>query len=206
MKNIKLYSLIFVFTALFSACESEYLDSVPTSSVSTVTVFETTENAKMAINGIARLMVGQHLSTQTHCGEGTIKFLHGEYMGENFSRPALASGWYTVMNGTYMENYSSIYSYYPWFYYYMLIGNANTFIAYIDNAEGPESEKQFLKAQALTYRAFSYMQLIQFYCYRWVDSNNGTSLTNLADGLVLRTENNLEEKDEIGRASCRERV
>ena len=194
MKNIKLYSLSLIASLVLSACADDYLDTVPSSSVSTVTVFETTENAKMAINGIARIMVQQHLSTQTHCGEGTIKFLFGEYMGEHFSRPAL-SGWYTVMNGTYHENYSSTYSNYPWFYYYTLMGNANVFLANIDNAEGPESEKQFLKAQALTYRAFCYTQLVQFYCYRWDDSNNGTSLTQLMDGLVLRTEDNTDEKD-----------
>ena len=195
MRKIKLYSILSIFAVLFSACESDYLDTVPSATVSTATVFENTNNAKMALNGIARLMVSQHLSTQIMCGEGTIKFLFGEYTGENFSRPAQASGWYTVMNGEFHENSASIYSYFPWYYYYMLLGNVNVFLANIDNVEGPASEKQFLKAQALTYRAYCYTQLVQFYCYRWDDSNNGTSLTQLMDGLVLRTEEHLEDID-----------
>ncbi|MDR3253305.1 MAG: RagB/SusD family nutrient uptake outer membrane protein [Tannerella sp.] len=195
MKNIKYTGLLFLSILIFSACGDDYLDTKPTSSTSTATVFETTDNAKMAINGMARLMVNQYLSTQTHCGEGTIKFLHNEYLGENFTRPALASGWYTVMNGTYIENNNSIYNYYPWYYYYMLIGNANLFVSKIDEAEGSEADKNFLKAQALTFRAYSYMQLVQFYCYRWDDSNNGASVTNLLDGLILRTEENMGERD-----------
>jgi len=195
MKKIKIFSLLLV-SVFFAACSSDYLDTVPTASTATVTLFETTENAKMAMNGIARLMVVQHLGTQTQCGEGTIKFLFGEYMGENFSRPALASGWYTVMNAMYHENNSSsYYSAYPWIYYYMLMGNANVFIQNIDEAEGPEAEKQFLKAQAYTYRAYCYTMLVQFYCYRWDDSNNGSSVTQLRDGLVLRTEEHLDITD-----------
>ncbi|MCL2727027.1 MAG: RagB/SusD family nutrient uptake outer membrane protein [Bacteroidales bacterium] len=195
MKSIKFVGFFTLLSLCFAACEKDYLDTMPTAQVSTATVFETTENAKMAVNGIARLMVMQQLSTQTQCGEGTIKYLHGEYFGENFSRPALASGWYTVMNATTHESSTSLYAYYPWYYYYMLMGNANTIIDNIDNARGPDTEKQFIKAQALTYRAYCYTMLVQFYCYRWADSNNGTSVTNLMDGLVLRTEENISETD-----------
>lgn len=195
MKRIKLYGLILMLLAGLSACKDEYFDLAPTSSVSTVTIFESTDNVKMAINGIARLMVSQHLSTQTMCGEGTIKFLFGEYGGENYTRPGLASGWANVMNCNYHENSSSIYNYYAWFYYYMLLGNANTILQNIDNVEGTEAEKNFCKAQALTYRAFCYEQLVQFYCYRWQDSNGGTAVTNLKNGLILRTEENIDETD-----------
>ncbi|MCL2728293.1 MAG: RagB/SusD family nutrient uptake outer membrane protein, partial [Bacteroidales bacterium] len=195
MKNIKLGGLVVLLSFCFPACEGDYLDTLPTAQVSTATVFETTENAKMAVNGIARLMVMQQMSSQTQCGEGTIKFLHGEYLGENFSRPALAASWYTVMNATTHESHTSMYTWYPWYYYYMLLGNANTIIQNIDDAKGPDTEKQFIKAQALTYRAYCYTMLVQFYCYRWVDSNNGASLTNLMDGLVLRTEENASEID-----------
>ena len=193
MKNIIiLVNFVLLFSVCFTACSDDYLNTLPTASTSTATAFETTENAKMALNGIARLMVMQHLTTQTHCGEGTIKFLHGEYTGENFSRPAL-SGWVALFNSTFHESTTSIYAYYPWYYYYMLIGNVNTFLANIDNATGPDAEKQFLKAQALTYRAYCYTMLVQFYCYRWDDSNNGTSMTRTMDGLVIRTEENMNE-------------
>src|SRR5690606_8796619 len=89
--------------------------------------------------------------------------------------------WSNVIKNTYTENTSSRYDYYPWYYYYMIIGNANSIIANVDLAEGSDNEKQFIKSQALTYRAYCYMMLAQLYGYRWSDSNNGTS-----SGVVLR--------------------
>ncbi|MDH6312639.1 hypothetical protein M2137_001414 [Parabacteroides sp. PFB2-10] len=192
--SIKLVTLSFIATFLFASCNEDYMNTYPTASTSTETIFQDTDAAKMAINGIARLMVSQYHGIQGFNGEGTIKYLHGEYMGEHFSRPRL-TGWYTVMNGHFMDSNTSSYARYPWSYYYMLIGNANTFIANIDKAAGLEAERQFLKAQALTYRAFAYSQLINFYCYRWDDSNNGTTVEYPKNGLVLRTEENMNERD-----------
>ncbi len=100
------------------------------------------------------------------------------------------------MNSNYLENSNSIsYNGYPWFYYYELIGNANSIIASIDDATGTEQQRQYIKAQALTYRAYCYTQLVQFYCYRWDDSSNGTAVSKRNNGLVLRTEENMEETD-----------
>ncbi|MDH6341803.1 hypothetical protein M2134_000659 [Parabacteroides sp. PM6-13] len=195
MKSIiKLVTLSFIATLLFASCNDDYMDTTPTRSTDYETIFHDTKGAKMAINGMARLMVNQLHSTQTSCGEGTIKFLHGEYTGEHFSRPRL-TGWYTVMNATFMDSNTSYYDRYPWSYYYMLIGNANLFLANIDKAEGTDAERQFLKAQALTYRAFAYSQLINFYCYRWDDNNNGTAVEYPKNGLVLRTVENMDERD-----------
>lgn len=196
MKNIKNTLLLLMFIAILSGCSDSYLDTVPTSSTSTKTIFETTTNAKQAINGIARLMVSQYGEFgQVFCGEGTIKFLFGEYTGENFSRPRL-TGWSNVMNSTYIENSDHVsYNGYPWFYYYELIGNANSIISSIDATSGTDQERQFIKAQALTYRAYCYTQLAQFYCCRWSDSNNGTVVSKRNNGLVIRTEENAEETD-----------
>lgn len=193
MKNIKKISFILILVAAFASCSETYLDTVPTSSVSNKTIFESTVNAKQAINGIARLMVSQYGDFgQVFAGEGSIKFLFGEYTGENFSRPGL-TGWATVMNSTYLENSNSVsYNGYPWFYYYELIGNANSIISDIDKATGTEQERQFIKAQALTYRAYCYTQLVQFYTYRWDDSDNGSAVSKRNNGIVIRTEENKE--------------
>ena len=45
----------------------------PESSVSPATIFGTTENCQLAINGMAKMMTSQYLSTQGLNGEGTIK-------------------------------------------------------------------------------------------------------------------------------------
>lgn len=177
MKKI-LYTL--GLTVLLASCGSSYLDTVPQSSTGTATIFETTQNAKLAINGICRLMVNQYLSSQGFNGEGTIKTWYGNYPGNDFQKSNL-TGWSSIINSLYHERNTSSYCYYPWFYYYKLIGNANAIIENIDNASGSNEEKQFIKAQALTFRAYSYMMLSQLYCHRWCDSNNGSSR-----GLPLR--------------------
>lgn len=192
----KILSLIVLTPLFFSACEDDYLNTLPTSATSTETIFQDTKAAKMAVNGMARLMVSQYNGfSQVFCGEGTIKFIHGEYLGENFSRPNLASGSYDLMNGSLLDSNTNNYIKFPWTYYYMLIGNANMILANIEKAEGTEAERQFIKAQALSYRAYCYTQLVQLYCYRWADSNNGASVTNLRDGLIRRTEENMDVKD-----------
>jgi hypothetical protein len=162
------------------SCASDYLDTVPESSTSTATIFESTDNAKLVINGICKSMATQYLSSQGYNGEGTIKTWYGNYPGNDFQKCNL-TGWSSIINALYLERSTSSYCYYPWYYYYKLIGNANAVIVNIDNASGTDSERQFIRAQALTFRAYSYMMLCQLYDKRWVDSNNGASR-----GLPLR--------------------
>lgn len=169
MKYIK-YCLLAASISLGS-CSSEYLDTLPTNETSPDTAFGSTANVKMAINGIAKIMTTQHLSSQGFNGEGTIKMYYGEYPGANF-RVDLA-GWAVIINGQYYENINSIYNYYPWHYYYMIISNANEIVARIDGVDGPVAEKQYLKAQALSYRAYAYTMLVQLYGYSWDKSQNG---------------------------------
>lgn len=187
---MKKYIFILGSVALmgFSSCGSDYLETEPQSEVSTPSTVESVMNADHAINGICRLMTHQYLGSQGFNGEGTIKTWYGNYPGNDFQKCAL-TGWSSIINGTYHANKTSTYLYYPWFYYYKIIGNANVIICNIDNAEGSnkgdadltERERAFIKAQALTFRAYAFSQLVQLYCYRWSDSNNGST-----DGIVLR--------------------
>ena len=166
--------------ALLSACSADYLDTLPQSSTDTGTVFETTENARMAVNGLCLMMTQQYLGQQGVNGEGTIKTWYGNYPGNDFQKCNL-TGWAPIINATYMERNSVLYCYYPWFYYYKLVGNANRILANIDKAVGAEEERLFIRAQALTVRAYAYLMLSQLYCHRWADSNQGASR-----GLPLR--------------------
>lgn len=179
MLKIKRILYILVGVVLLGACSKDYLSTTPTSSTATPTIFETTQNAALAINGLNKLMTRQFLGSQGFNGEGTIKMYYGNYPGNHFF--VNLPGWSSIINGIYTENTSSIYLYYPWYYYYMLIGNANAIIVNIDAAVGPQDQREFVKAQALTFRAYSYFMLSQLYSVRWKDSNNGA-----ADGVVLR--------------------
>ncbi|WP_442588747.1 RagB/SusD family nutrient uptake outer membrane protein [Pedobacter sp. AW31-3R] len=175
MKQTIITLICFVF--LFTSCKKDYLDTLPTDQTPTETAFETTASARFAVNGLAKMMTIQYLGSQGFNGEGTIKMYYGNYPGNHFS--VNLSGWAAIINATYNENITSIYDYYPWYYYYKIIGNANKIIHYIDAAEGTTADKNFIKAQALTYRAYCYMMLAQLYGNRWSDSNNGAT-----DGVV----------------------
>jgi hypothetical protein len=186
MKTKFMLTALLAGALIVASCDKEYLDTTPTSSTDVSTLFKTTDEAKLAINGIAKLMSKQYLGSQGFNGEGTVKMYNGNYPGNHFT--VNLPGWATIINGDYNTRLTSIYCYYPWYYYYRIIGNANTVIVNIEGAEGPEGEKQYIKAQALSYRAYAFTMLAQLYCLRWSDSNNGASL-----GLILRLDTGDEE-------------
>lgn len=167
---------------LVSSCADDYLDTNPTDSTGATDAIGTTENAMKALNGIAKLMTTQHYYFgQGFAGENNIMIQYEAYPSQNYNYNYYAAGWSPIFNQEFHTRTNSIYDAYAWYYYYTMIGNANTIIANIDNAEGTTMEKDFIKASALTFRAFAFEKLIRYYCWRWQDSNNGAS-----QGIVLR--------------------
>jgi len=180
--NKKILLIILGFVALASSCSKDYLDTKPTTAVATPAVFETTEKIALAINGINKLIVmGYHLGDQSLPGESAIKIVYANYPGNHYMVDL--SGWSTIINGLRRESSTDYYGTYPWYYYYSIVSNANIILENVDKAIGTDAEKQFYKAQALTFRAYAFFMLSQFYSYRWSDSNNGAS-----KGIVLRTD------------------
>ena len=172
-----------------SSCAGDWLETSPTGSASKDEILLNTDNAKQAINGLCKLMIMQHGAYgQGFNGEGTIMLMYGEYTGQDFQFPIMAPGWAPLMNGMSMilHNKNSIYPTYPWYYYYSLVGNANTLLEKIDEAQGSSEAVKFIKAEALTFRAYAYSMLIQIYADRWADSNNGSG-----DGVVLRLDTSM---------------
>lgn len=167
---------------LVSSCAGDYLDTAPTDSTGATDAVGTTANAMKALNGIAKIMTTQH----SHfgggfAGENNIMIQYESYPSENYNYNYYASGWSPIFNQEFHTRTNSIYDAYAWYYYYTIAGNANTILANIDNAEGTEAERNFVKASALTFRAYAFEKLVHYYCWRWQDSNNGAS-----QGIVLR--------------------
>lgn len=185
MKNYinKIFGCAILASAtMLASCGSDYLETKPTSSVGSEDAVATTEMAYKALNGIARCQTTQHYAfTQGFAGENAIMRLYENLPSQNYNYNYFASGWSPIHNQQFHNRTSTIYDGYAWYYYYQLIGQANTIIAHIDAAAGSESDKKFIKASALAFRAYSYEKLIHYYCYRWQDSNNGAS-----QGVVLR--------------------
>lgn len=172
---------------MFSSCSKDYLNTMPTTEVGTGTVTSTTSNAIAGLNGIAKAMTTQHAGVGFgSSGEGRIMRLYENYPSENFYFNAYASGWADLHNMKLFSNALTGYNWYAWYYYYQLITNANTIILGSDNIEGTEQEKNYVKAAALTFRAYSYEKLLRYYAPRWLDSNNGAER-----GLPLRLDDSL---------------
>ena len=176
-------TIIAAASLLFPSCSSDYLETVPNDQISTATAFSTTENCALALNGIAKMMTTQYLKQAGFNGEGTIKNWCNNFTGNDHQKcnqTGFAPLWNNLI--TYKGNKTSIYNYYIWFYYYKLIGNANQIIDNVDGAKGTDSDKAFIKAQALVIRAYCFYQLSTMYSIRWCDSENGA-----AKAIVLRT-------------------
>lgn len=167
---------------LVSSCAGDYLDTAPTDSTGATNAVGTTANAMKALNGIAKIMTTQHsYFGGGFAGENNIMIQYESYPSENYNYNYYASGWSPIFNQEFHTRTNSIYDAYAWYYYYTIAGNANTILANIDNAEGTEAERDFVKASALTFRAYAFEKLVHYYCWRWQDSNNGAS-----QGIVLR--------------------
>jgi len=165
-----------------SSCAGDYLDTAPTDSTGATDAIGTTANAMKALNGIAKIMSSQqYYFGGGFAGENNIMIQYESYPSENYHYNLYASGWSPIFNQEFHTRTNSIYDAYAWYYYYTIAGNANTIIANIDNAEGTEAERAFVKASALTFRAYAFEKLVHYYCWRWQDSNNGAS-----QGIVLR--------------------
>ena len=167
---------------LVSSCAGDYLDTAPTDSTGATDAVGTTANAMKALNGIAKIMTTQHsYFGGGFAGENNIMIQYESYPSENYNYNYYASGWSPIFNQEFHTRTNSIYDAYAWYYYYTIAGNANTILANIDNAEGTEAERNFVKASALTFRAYAFEKLVHYYCWRRQDSNNGAS-----QGIVLR--------------------
>ena len=185
--NYKIFvpALIILFSGIFlTSCKKEYLEKVPTSSVSPETVFATTENAYAAINGMHRQLYRQWYSRQSEGGQSA-NMIYMDVLGEDYVMTAAGNGWF---NSEYkwLEHRSAntFIVRFNYGFYYSFIGNANQIIGNIDKAEGPVADKNFLKAQALTYRAWSYYQMVQLYGERYV---KGGDNSGMGVSLVLET-------------------
>lgn len=181
MKRIKYGLIALCLGALTTSCSSDYLNLSPDSDSSPEEIFQTTKGAQQAVNGLSKMMSQQYLGNQWFNGEGSIKSLFGNFTGNDYQRTVYVSGLDKIANLGNSQLSTAIYDYYPWFYYYRIIGNANKILQRVGKSVGTEQERQYIKAQALTFRAYCYSMLVQFYSKRWMDSGNGASR-----GVVLR--------------------
>ena len=169
MKNILNKGLLLIaLSASFTSCKEDYLETTPTNRVSTVDAFKTTKNAWAALNGIHRIMYSQIYSTQSQGGQSG-NMIYMDVLGEDVVFPNVSNSWFrSEYQWINHRNPSSSMAFYNYTFYYMIISNANMILANIDQAEGPEADRNAIKAEALTYRAWAHFQAVQLYGERYV--------------------------------------
>ncbi len=166
----KILFLVISFTLLvFTGCNEEYLERVPTESVAESDIFST-------VNGAGTVMQGMHRSTFQYYGAHD-KFgqksvdLAVDLLGEDMFQNVRGYGWFVTWY-QYLDhrNINSANLEYVWEYYYDIVDNANAVLDNIDKASDfalNAAKANNIKGQALTYRAFSFYQLVQLYADRY---------------------------------------
>ncbi len=153
------------------ACQDDFLEVTPTTATASADAFATTTNAWAALNGIHRSLYITYYDSQDLGGQGS-SMLFVDAMGDDIVLTNSSGVW---IFGTYRWQQPFIASnnkpYFAYRFYFTIISNANMIIDNVDGAEGPQADKDAIKAQALTYRAWSYFQMIQFFGIRY-DANS----------------------------------
>lgn len=187
--KITKYSFIVLLVALFlSACQEDFLDTYPTTSVAATDALASTKNAYAALNGIHRIMYTQY-DAQGQSGEGGNN-LFRDYMGEDIVYPLAngSTGYVGFMQWVTHRNVNAGDIRYMYRFYYRLISNANILINGIDKVPGAEADRKIIKGQALAYRGWAHFQLVQL----WGKRYDASTKPNAQLGVPILLENLLE--------------
>lgn len=179
INNIFKSATLVAMVGALSACSSDYLDLSPETTVGTDQVTSTVEAAQLAINSMCNAMQTQYSgwsSNGYNCmnGESALNCRYFEALGQDdqYGLGQQMWGYEAITGGSVWQKDNYVLNALPWEYCYNLITQANTILAGIDDAEGEDNERSFVKAQALTFRAHAYIKLVQFYAPRFEDSRN----------------------------------
>lgn len=188
--------IILTFAIVLLGCSKDFLNTSPTDKVDDASVFTTVSDAKTLLNGIFRYMFDRY-SNQNQPGHGGI-MLQLEFMGEDINQATAT--WYTT-SGSGTGNWIShrlddaAFVSYPYRFYYRIIGNVNQIITNIDNATGTDADKNMLKGEALTMRAWAYSNLVQIYGKRYDASTKPN--TQLGLPLMISVEDTQKPRSSV---------
>jgi hypothetical protein len=169
MKRIRSYFIILMSAALLVSCSSEYLDTAPTDAVSKDVIFQTTQGATVALNGIYRWFYWYHGTGHDDYGYKALD-LKADLMGNDMKVYSYGYGWF-IRDYNYVERGSpadETTTYICWKLNYEVIFNANIVIEKVDDLEGTLEDKQYIAGQAYALRAFAYLNLAQWYANTYV--------------------------------------
>lgn len=161
MKKISILICISLAILGLTSCK-DYLETNPTDSVPDNQVFKTTSGAKAALAGsYYQLDFGSGGSgRQDDWGYATHQMTF-DADGEDI---IVWGGWYCYDYNFWGHTRGDIFKADAlWVFYYRLINNVNSIIAYVDDADGNQDDKDMIKGQALALRAFGYFNLVRLF-------------------------------------------
>ncbi|MDR6373134.1 hypothetical protein J2795_004323 [Chryseobacterium bernardetii] len=184
MKNIakqyiKWAVVLSVFTGTVS-CESDYLETDPTTAASEEAAYSSAANLMAIVNGMHRDMYYRQNDNQGQNGQGGIMIMM-DALADDLVFPSTGNGWYvSTVRWQDQVNDNAANDFYPYQFYYALIRNANLVIANGPSVPAPTAaDATTIKAaigEAYAFRAFCYYMLVQIYGKRYVPGANNTQL------------------------------
>lgn len=142
---------------------SDFLDTNPSTSVADSEVFVTVAGAQAALNGCYYHMRAYNSGGADRwddCGIPSMQMVL-DVSGDDM---IVWGGWYNYTYNYWGETRGDIFrSGAIWKFHYTLINNANGILANIDNCEGDDIDKQYVKGQALAIRGWAYFSLARIF-------------------------------------------
>ncbi|WP_170179838.1 RagB/SusD family nutrient uptake outer membrane protein [Flavivirga rizhaonensis] len=175
MKKIKYIIFSALVFTLFS-CSEDFLDNVNQNNPAQGVIFDNTENAQFALNGLIRSLYDVSNNFTNAPQNGFYEYggyptmmMTMDFLGEDIpfvgTSPTLR--WTEAYNWGMITGSDAGLLEYHWLEAYNILNVANSIIDNIDGASGPQSIKDNIKGQALAARAFVYFDLVQLFADRY---------------------------------------
>ena len=199
MKSLK-YILMTLATGglltLNTGC-SDFLETVPATSVSDQSVFTSVAGAQAALNGCyyqMRAYGGGGANRQDDWGIPSIQMVSDASADDII----VWGGWYCYTYNYWGETRGDIFrSSALWTFHYRLINNVNSVLAYIDDIPGDQTEKNHIKGQALAMRGWAYFSLARIFQHTYAIAKD-------MPGVPIYTEPTTDQTEGKGRGTIEE--
>ena len=196
MKTLK-YILMTLATGglltMSTSC-SDFLETVPSTSVSDQSVFTSIAGAQAALNGCyyqMRAYSGGGANRQADWGIPSLQMI-SDVMADDI---IVWGGWYCYTYNYWGETRGDIFrASQLWTFHYRLINNVNSVLAYIDDIPGDQQAKNHIKGQALAMRGWAYFNLARFFQHTYAIAKD-------MPGVPIYTEPTTDQTEGKGRGT-----
>lgn len=174
MKKLALYILTMSSIIGITACSDDYLNTSPSTSISSDGIMASASTAIVPLNGIYKTMYseGWTVTANEQQGDGICGYnLMADCMGEDLVWVADGNGWYSFDTKYTGKSYYARTDFRPydlWKAGYTWIANANYVLSAEETMEGSTADVNNIIGQAYAIRAYAYFMLAQQYARTYV--------------------------------------